>query len=99
MTEHCKIYLDDNENICLEGNINFNNVVKTRGSGIELMNAVSSVYIDLIGVKQADSSSLALLVAWARAAKSQHKKIKLLNIPAFLASLARVSGLDAVLFI
>ena len=97
MTQDCKIYLDDNEKICLEGIIDFNNVVKLKESGIELMNAVSAVYIDFAGVKQADSSSLALLVNWARAAKRQHKTIKLLNLPAKLASVARVSGLDAVL--
>jgi anti-anti-sigma factor len=98
MTDY-RIYLDDNANICMEGYIDFNNVVKIRDSGIELMNAVSSVYIDLLGVKHADSSSLALLIAWARAAKNQHKKFQLLNIPVFLASLARVSGLDAILAI
>ena len=98
MTDY-HIYLDDNANICLDGHIDFNNVVKIRDSGIELMNAVSSVDIDLFGVKHADSSSLALLVAWARAAKKQHKRFQLLNIPTFLASLARVSGLDAILSI
>jgi len=96
MTDY-HIYLDDNAHICLEGQIDFSNVVKIRDSGIELMNAVSSVYIDLIGVKHADSSSLVLLIAWARAAKSQHKRFQLLNIPIFLASLARASGLDAIL--
>jgi anti-anti-sigma factor len=92
-----RIYLEDNSNICLEGDVVFNNVVKIRDSGIELMNAVSSVYIDLSEIKHVDSSSLALLIAWARAAKRQHKKFQLLNVPDFLASLARVSGLDAIL--
>ena len=95
MTEH-NIYLDDNTNICLEGNIDFNNVVVIRDNGIELMNSVSEVCIDLLNVNKVDSSSLALLAAWARAAKRQHKKFKLLNIPNSLASLARVSGLDAI---
>lgn len=99
MTHNFNIYLDDNEHICLAGNIDFNNVVNIKESGVELMNAVSAVYINLIGIKQADSSSLALLVGLFREAKSQHKKIKLLNVPVFIVSLARVGGLDAILAI
>ena len=97
MAANFTVLLDEHENICLTGSIDFNNVVLILANGIELMNAVSSVCIDLVGVNQVDSSSLALLLALVREAKSQQKKIKLRNIPPFLASLARVSGLDAVL--
>ena len=99
MIHNCNIYLDDNEHICLEGNIDFNNVVNISETGVELMNAVSAVYINLMGIKQADSSSLVLLIGLFREAKRQHKKIKLLNVPVFMASLARVSGLDTILSI
>lgn len=98
MTEG-KIYLDENAKICIIGNIDFTNVVTIRDQGMELMNAVTAVYLDLTEVNHADSSSLVLLIALARAAKAQHKRFQLLNIPGFLASLARVSGLDAILAI
>ena len=91
------IYINRQNQICLEGIVEFDNVVEIRNNGIELMNTVKQVNINLVELKQTDSSGLALLIAWIRDAKEQQKELKLYNFPRFLADLSRVSGLDAIL--
>lgn len=53
--------------------------------------------IDLSGVSRSDSSGLALLISWAREAKQQNTVLSFAQVPEKMKSLAKVSGLDAVL--
>lgn len=52
---------------------------------------------DLSGVEHADSAGVALIVAWARAARRKGKVIGFLNVPAQMQAVARVSGLERLL--
>lgn len=87
-----------NESILeLKGSVCFDNVVKIWQHGVDLINTLPEVKVDLSGVVDCDSSALALLTAWVRAAKSQNKQIVFYNMPQFLSDIGRVSGLDTVL--
>ena len=52
---------------------------------------------DLTGVTRVDSAGLALLLEWLREAQRRGKEIHFQNIPAQLAAIAKVSGLNGIL--
>lgn len=52
---------------------------------------------DLSGVTAIDSSGLAVLFAWQRAAQAQGKKLQIVNPPRNLISLAQVYGVAELL--
>ena len=51
-------------------------------------------HFDLGHVKQADSSAVALLLAWSRAARAEGRTLTFHNLPANVRSLADVYGVD-----
>ncbi|HZX27504.1 MAG TPA: STAS domain-containing protein [Telluria sp.] len=53
--------------------------------------------IDLGGIKAADSSAVAVLLAWQRTAKALGASLTFHNIPAGMLSLATVYGVDGLL--
>ena len=53
--------------------------------------------IDLSAIQAADSSAVAVLLAWQRIARKQGTPLAYLNIPAGLQSLADVYGVDSLL--
>jgi phospholipid transport system transporter-binding protein len=52
---------------------------------------------DLSSVQRCDSSAVALLLAWQRAARAQGRQLELRGIPASLHSLATLYGVDSLL--
>jgi len=86
------------ENIlCVSGKVDLSNVTSACALGKLLIKNLSVVKVDLFGIEQADSSSLAMLVDWLREARSQHKDIIFLNMPQCMLDLERVCGLDLIL--
>jgi phospholipid transport system transporter-binding protein len=63
------------------------------GQGIAAIKAGQTV-IDLAAVKVADSSAVAVLLAWKRAARSAGTVLSYVNVPAGLQSLAALYGVD-----
>lgn len=53
--------------------------------------------VDCATLTQFDSSALAVLLAWQRAAKARGATLDILNLPPKLASLARAYGVDALI--
>ena len=64
--------------------------------GIAAIKAGQTVF-DLGTVKTADSSAVAVLLAWKRAARSTGAALSYVNLPASLQSLAALYGVDAFL--
>ena len=56
------------------------------------------VRLDLSGVTRADSAGLALLVEWLRESGSKGRSIAFLHMPEQMLSIARVCGLEDILF-
>ncbi len=53
--------------------------------------------VDCAPLAQFDSSALAVLLAWERAAQARGIKFEIVNLPAGLASLAQAYGVDTLL--
>ncbi|PWF41194.1 STAS domain-containing protein [Massilia glaciei] len=64
--------------------------------GLAAIKAGQTVF-DLGSVKQADSSAVAVLLAWQRAARKGGSALSFVNLPAGLTSLAALYGVDAFL--
>lgn len=52
--------------------------------------------VDCAALTQFDSSALAVLLAWRREAQARGRALEILNVPAGLASLAQVYGVDTL---
>ena len=59
--------------------------------------AAGATGVDCAALKQFDSSALAVLVAWQRAAHARGQALDVVNLPPALASLARAYGVDPLL--
>lgn len=68
------------------------------GAGISRIDAGADE-VDCAALKQFDSSALAVLLAWTRAARARGVALGVLNMPGGLASLAKVYGVDGLLSI
>ena len=53
--------------------------------------------IDLAGVAEADSSALAVLLAWLRSATAAQRQLRYINLPAGILALADLYGVDELL--
>ena len=54
----------------------------------------NSILIDLIQVKEVDTSFLGLIFEWKRQAKKYNRTVSIKNTPANLASLAKLYGVE-----
>jgi phospholipid transport system transporter-binding protein len=59
--------------------------------------ASGATAVDCAPLTQFDSSALAVLLAWQRAASQRGATLSVVNLPAALASLARAYGVDSLL--
>jgi phospholipid transport system transporter-binding protein len=59
--------------------------------------AAGATAVDCTPLAQFDSSALAVLLAWQRAASSRGVTLDIVHLPAGLAALARAYGVDALL--
>ena len=59
--------------------------------------AAGATAVDCASLAQFDSSALAVLIAWQRAARARGITLDVLNLPPKLASLAHAYGVDSLL--
>jgi phospholipid transport system transporter-binding protein len=59
--------------------------------------AAGETVFDLGGVKAADSSGVALMLAWQRKARAAGQRLIFINMPANLDTLANLYGVDTLL--
>lgn len=60
--------------------------------------AEGETQLDCLALVRFDSSALAVLLAWRRAALARGRDLKVLRAPPALASLARAYGIDTLAF-
>lgn len=89
----------ENQTLKITGHITHDFVVKLWKQGLHAIQTISNttLYVDLTGLLQSDSSSLALWSSWMRAALRQGKTLYFINIPAFMQDLIRVHELQTLL--
>ena len=59
--------------------------------------AAGETVFDLGGVKSADSSAVALMLAWQRRAQAAGRTLKFINVPGGVDALAKLYGVDGLL--
>jgi phospholipid transport system transporter-binding protein len=79
------------------GVLHFTTVTALLRSGSEAIANGRAAVIDLSGVKDSDSSGLALLIEWLSIARAEHKSLRYENIPVQLHQLARLSDVEELL--
>lgn len=76
--------------------LTFQNAQAALEQGCAALGAGETVF-DLGGVRAADSSALALMLAWQRRAQAQGRKLSFINVPANVDALARLYGVDGLI--
>jgi phospholipid transport system transporter-binding protein len=85
----------DNAMLSLEA-LTFANAKAALAQGCAALDAGATVF-DLGGVKAADSTALALMLAWERRAKAKGRVLTFANVPANVDALAKLYGVDGLL--
>jgi phospholipid transport system transporter-binding protein len=75
----------------LTGAVTLENALTLREEGLRLF-AAPEMTLDLAGVTEVDSTALSLLFEWRRAALAANRRIRYVNLPENLTSLARLYG-------
>lgn len=86
----------DGGGLAVSGDMTLETAAGLLASGLAEITAAEPA-IDLSAVSNIDSSSLAVLFGWQRAAQAQGKSLRLINPPASLLSLAEVYGVSGLL--
>jgi len=76
--------------------LTFQNAQAALEQGCAALGAGETVF-DLGGVRAADSSALALMLAWQRRAQAHGRKLTFINVPANVDALARLYGVDGLI--
>jgi len=81
----------------VNGVLHFTTVATLLRLGSEAIANGRAAVIDLSGVKDSDSSGLALLIEWLSIARAEGKSLRYENIPTQLHQLARLSDVEELL--
>lgn len=76
--------------------LNFDTARAALEQGCAAIHAGETVF-DLGGVRHADSSGVALLLAWQRRARDAGQKLTFINVPSNIDALTALYGLDGLL--
>jgi phospholipid transport system transporter-binding protein len=79
------------------GVLHFTTVTALLRVGSEAITSGRAAVIDLAGVKDSDSSGLALLIEWLSIARDASRNLRYENIPTQLHQLARLSDVEELL--
>jgi phospholipid transport system transporter-binding protein len=89
--------LQDGERSRVNGVLHFTTVTSLLHEGSEAIASGRAAVIDLAGVKDSDSSGLALLIEWLSIARASQRSLRYENIPVQLHQLARLSEVEELL--
>lgn len=62
------------------------------GSGLVLKDGCTEMEVDLARVEAVDSTAVSLMLSWLRAAQARNIKLRFVNVPENLVSLANLYG-------
>jgi phospholipid transport system transporter-binding protein len=89
--------MQDGERAKVNGVLHFTTVTDLLKAGSDAIASGRAAVIDLSGVKDSDSSGLALLIEWLSIARAASKALRYENIPTQLHQLARLSDVEELL--
>ena len=79
----------------LKGGVNLENALALREDGLRLFTEQETT-LDLSGVTEVDSAAVSLLFEWRRAALAANRRIRYINLPDNLTSLAKLYGVTEI---
>lgn len=79
----------------LKGAVNLENALALREEGLRLFTEQETT-LDLSGVTEVDSAAVSLLFEWRRAALAANRRIRYVNLPDNLTSLAKLYGVAEI---
>ncbi|HEY4294629.1 STAS domain-containing protein [Luteibacter sp.] len=85
------------ETLAVSGALTFATASEVLSAGRAELDRGGQVALDLAGVGQADSAGLATVLALLAYARGKGRSLSVVNTPAGLQALARVSGVDSLL--
>ena len=83
----------------VSGELSFKNVPELVLMSQKYFENSDGLDVDLADVNRADSAGVALLIEWQRLAQKQKKSINFFNIPSQMMAIARLCGVDELLFL
>jgi phospholipid transport system transporter-binding protein len=89
--------LQEGERSRVNGVLHFTTVTTLLSEGSEAIGNGRAAVIDLSGVKDSDSSGLALLIEWLSIARASSRSLRYENVPVQLHQLARLSEVEELL--
>jgi phospholipid transport system transporter-binding protein len=89
--------MQDGDRSRVAGVMHFTTVTALLNQGTAAIEQGRAAVIDLSGVKDSDSSGLALLIEWLSVARAGRRSLRYENIPAQLHQLARLSDVEELL--
>jgi len=98
INDHTPVGIEKLANVIrLSGSLDFYTVPALENELDELLRAGQAITIDLSGVSRSDSAGLALMIEWLKRATLANTELTLLNLPAQMQNITRVSNLDGIL--
>jgi len=96
--DHTPVLIEERPNgIRLNGSLNFYTVPALEKSLDKLLKKNQAITVDLSGISRSDSAGLALMIEWLKRATHANIELTLLNLPAQMQNITRVSNLAGVL--
>jgi phospholipid transport system transporter-binding protein len=93
-----QIQLIQDNTLALSGMLNVTTVTRLWEQSQSLLaRAATPLCIDLKAVSESDSAGVALLIAWVRDLRAQHKTLQFVHLPEQMRAIMHVSGLDTIL--
>jgi len=86
-----------NGRLVVTGRAVFSCVTEITQAGSKLIADLNEVNVDISGLTEFDSGTLAMLLEWQKIATNTQKKIRFYNAPKSLLDLGRVYGLDTII--
>jgi phospholipid transport system transporter-binding protein len=84
------------DSLQVSGELNFVTVVALWRESIAKLSAYTTLVFDMAKVTDCNSAGLALMLEWLKYARQANKKITFNNIPANLASIIKVAGINKI---
>jgi phospholipid transport system transporter-binding protein len=81
----------------VEGSLDFESVVTLAEEGRRLFSGPGVLEVDLLGVSEANSAGLALLLEWLDIARGRKLELRFRNLPGPLSRLAELTNLRGLL--
>ena len=87
---------EDGDRLAVSGSLTIPEAARLLETGAQFARARDALF-DLAGVDQIDSSGIAVILGWLRAAQAAGHSLKVANAPDSLRSIAKLYGVEAIL--